>query len=49
MPISGITLRDMVMSVLQNNNEQPLKPSEIAAVIKEKYPEYCAAKAEVAP
>ncbi len=45
MSISATTLREMVLSVLQGNNEQPLKPSEIAAVIKEKFPEYCAAKA----
>ncbi len=44
MPISGTTLRDMVLSILQENNEQPLKPSEIALLVKEKYSEYSAAK-----
>ena len=41
MSIPALTLREMVVSVLQGNNEQPLKPSEIAAVIKERYPDYC--------
>lgn len=43
MSIPGLTLREMVLSVLQGN-EQPLKPSEIAAIIKERYPDYCAQK-----
>lgn len=45
MSIPALTLREMVVSVLQGNNEQPLKPSEIAAVIKERYADYCAQKA----
>lgn len=45
MSIPALTLREMVVSVLQDNNEQPLKPSEIAAMIKERYPDYCAQKA----
>lgn len=44
MSIPGLTLREMVLSVLQGSIEQPLKPSEIAAVIKEHHPEYCAQK-----
>lgn len=46
MSIPGMTLREMVLSILQGNNEQPLKPFEIAAVINERYPDYCAQKAE---
>lgn len=44
MSIPALTLREMVVSVLQGNGEQPLKPSEIAAIIKERYPDYCTQK-----
>lgn len=39
-----LTLREMVLTALQANNQQPVKPSEIASQIKENFPEYCEQK-----
>ena len=43
MSATNTTLKEMVLSILQES-KQPLKPSEIATIIIEKYPVYCIKK-----
>jgi hypothetical protein len=45
MSATNATLKEMVLSILQEN-KQPLKPSEIAAIIINKYPAYCNQKVQ---
>ncbi len=45
MSIPALTLREMVIAILQANDQQPLKPAEIASHIKDQFPEYCEQKA----
>lgn len=44
MSIPQLTLREMALSVLQANDGQALKGAEIAATIKNRFPDYCAQK-----
>lgn len=46
MSSTALTLREMVIAILQANDQQPLKPVEIASQIKEKFPDYCTQKIE---
>ena len=40
------TLKKMVLSIVQSKNGEPLKPSQIAALIEQQYPDYCDQKTQ---
>ena len=46
MPNVTLTLKEMVLQILQESKSAALKPSEIATIIMQQFPAYCAEKAQ---